>query len=466
MNSQAKFVAVIAAQPGAGRSVCVASIAMSLARRGRCAAVDLDTASGSLRNLLGASRVANLDYLPLSRSNDDTETLLRVLRSSSENYAIARLPAGITGDALALFAAADAPIIVTEPSSSALDKVIEFFQECDSWQFEGRRVYMIVNRIQRGGEEKAAAAVVKKIRKDFALDLHILGTILYDPQVEVTLRTNIPLSIENLHDPIAIAFEDMAFKIERNPAATPRERKIKALPTASKRKKNDVPPGSRKLSDAIKRIDHLEGIVHAQAIELKQLQDRMASLRGSAASSNVLHRKRLSTRRYVFSVVGAGLALCAFIVTPPFIKRLGATRTPVQAAAPLQVAAPPPAPVLPEKPAVSAPAPAPSTAPPTDGAVLKQVLPDVPQAASDTIRGKVSVSIKATIDPSGKVMDAAFEVPGPSKYFAGLAIEAVRNWTFKPPRIDNKSVASEWILDFIFENDGPHAVAVQSLPKI
>ena len=136
MKVYSKLIAVIATHPGAGRSICTASIAMNLAKRWRCTAVDLDTPSGSLKNLLGAARVANLGYLPLSRSGHDTETLLRVLRQSSEHYAVTRLPAETTSDALELFAAADIPIVVTQAGDSALEDLRSFFKQLDAKQFK------------------------------------------------------------------------------------------------------------------------------------------------------------------------------------------------------------------------------------------------------------------------------------------------------------------------------------------
>src|ERR1700740_1328953 len=96
MTSPAKFVAIAASEPGAGRSLCTASIAVSLARRWGCLVLGLDAGFGNLPNLLGISRVANLDYLPLSCSGEhqdaDTERLSNILRSSTADFAIARLP--------------------------------------------------------------------------------------------------------------------------------------------------------------------------------------------------------------------------------------------------------------------------------------------------------------------------------------------------------------------------------------
>src|SRR5438552_3391333 len=55
MGTSARLVVIAAAEAGAGRSLCTASIAMSLARRWRCLAVDLDVQSGDLQKFLGTS---------------------------------------------------------------------------------------------------------------------------------------------------------------------------------------------------------------------------------------------------------------------------------------------------------------------------------------------------------------------------------------------------------------------------
>jgi len=91
-----------------------------------------------------------------------------------------------------------------------------------------------------------------------------------------------------------------------------------------------------------------------------------------------------------------------------------------------------------------------STAALVKGAVVEQVLPNVPQSASDTITGTVRVRVRVAVDPTGNVADATLESPGPSKYFANLALRAARRWKFKPAQKDGQDVASEWILTFGF----------------
>jgi TonB family protein len=91
-----------------------------------------------------------------------------------------------------------------------------------------------------------------------------------------------------------------------------------------------------------------------------------------------------------------------------------------------------------------------ATTNPVQDGVLRQVLPEVPQKARDTIRGTFGVSTRIRVDPSGSVTQATLDSPGPSKYFADLALKAARQWKFAPARIDGQAVSSEWILRFEF----------------
>ncbi|MGO8718315.1 MAG: TonB family protein [Acidobacteriaceae bacterium] len=98
------------------------------------------------------------------------------------------------------------------------------------------------------------------------------------------------------------------------------------------------------------------------------------------------------------------------------------------------------------------------------GAVTERVLPDVPRSASMTIQGKVEVRIRVTVDPSGDVSNAAFDSPGVSKYFANLALQAARNWRFKPAQVDDHAVSSVWILRFRFRQTGTEVTPVEASP--
>jgi len=94
------------------------------------------------------------------------------------------------------------------------------------------------------------------------------------------------------------------------------------------------------------------------------------------------------------------------------------------------------------------------------GEVLDQILPDVPDKALATITGKVRVSILSHVNASGNVSEADFTDPGPSKYFADVALKAVRRWEFNSPEVLGRSAPSEWQIRFEFSPSG-----VQAFPK-
>jgi eukaryotic-like serine/threonine-protein kinase len=111
------------------------------------------------------------------------------------------------------------------------------------------------------------------------------------------------------------------------------------------------------------------------------------------------------------------------------------------------------------KPAATSPAPLPipvrSVTPPATstsgvvhGKVLQQILPDAPQKARDTIRGKVRITIKVHVNESGAVTEASFAAPGPSQYFADRTLKAAQLWKFTPAKLDGRNVPSDWLLRF------------------
>jgi eukaryotic-like serine/threonine-protein kinase len=98
------------------------------------------------------------------------------------------------------------------------------------------------------------------------------------------------------------------------------------------------------------------------------------------------------------------------------------------------------------------------------GEVLDQVLPEVSEKARATIHGKVRVSVKVHVDPAGGVSSAEFDAPGPSQFFADLALKAARKWAFTPPEVNGKSVASEWRLQFEFTPKDTRVAPAQIAP--
>jgi TonB family protein len=98
------------------------------------------------------------------------------------------------------------------------------------------------------------------------------------------------------------------------------------------------------------------------------------------------------------------------------------------------------------------------------GAVLEQVLPDVPRSAQNTIEGRVKVGVQVSVDASGNVSDATLVSPGPSKYFAKLAVAAARRWKFTPPQVDGQPAASEWALRFQFKQTSTQVFPTEIKP--
>jgi TonB family protein len=95
------------------------------------------------------------------------------------------------------------------------------------------------------------------------------------------------------------------------------------------------------------------------------------------------------------------------------------------------------------------PVPVVETAPSTQG-ILKQVLPQVPFSARQTIHGKVRVKVQVTVGANGDVSSANLVAPGPSRYFARLALESSQQWKFQPAGVDAQPAASLWLLEYRF----------------
>jgi len=87
---------------------------------------------------------------------------------------------------------------------------------------------------------------------------------------------------------------------------------------------------------------------------------------------------------------------------------------------------------------------------------INEVIPDVPQSALNTISGTIRVTIRAIVDKEGKVLDASVQEAGASRYFARLALEASRKWTFAPSASEEQRVMQ---VRFYFKRSGVTARA-------
>jgi TonB family protein len=101
---------------------------------------------------------------------------------------------------------------------------------------------------------------------------------------------------------------------------------------------------------------------------------------------------------------------------------------------------------------------------PARGEILDQTLPEVSEKARATIHGTVRVSVLLHVDAAGNVSEAEFDSPGPSQYFADLALKAARRWEFSPPEAAGRSVPSQWRVRFQFSQSGVKAFPQQTSP--
>jgi TonB family protein len=101
-----------------------------------------------------------------------------------------------------------------------------------------------------------------------------------------------------------------------------------------------------------------------------------------------------------------------------------------------------------------------SQSPSAKAAVAQQVLPDVLPAARESIHGQFVVTVRVTVDADGQVSNAAFDSPGPSKYFARVSLEAAQKWRFQPARVDGHPIPSVWLLQFQFTQAGTEVTSV------
>ena len=86
------------------------------------------------------------------------------------------------------------------------------------------------------------------------------------------------------------------------------------------------------------------------------------------------------------------------------------------------------------------------------GSVVRQVLPEVPAKILQTVQGHVNAAIRVDVDPQGNVVLAKIDSQGPSRYFANQALQAAQKWKFAPAQRDGHPAASEWLLQFQFDD--------------
>jgi TonB family protein len=108
----------------------------------------------------------------------------------------------------------------------------------------------------------------------------------------------------------------------------------------------------------------------------------------------------------------------------------------------------------PAQPSLAKPSAQPSTSASPSGAVLQEVPPNASRSALRTIHGRLKVRVRVGVDSAGNVSTANLANPGPSKYFARLALQAAQQWKFTPPRENGQPVSSQWTILFEFTRGG------------
>jgi eukaryotic-like serine/threonine-protein kinase len=98
------------------------------------------------------------------------------------------------------------------------------------------------------------------------------------------------------------------------------------------------------------------------------------------------------------------------------------------------------------------------------GEITHQAIPDVPQKSLGTIHGTLRVAVRVNVDESGKVSAASFDAPGPSQYFARIAMKSAQQWTFSPAS-PGQAAPREWILHYQFTSGGTKVIPAPAAGK-
>jgi TonB family protein len=107
----------------------------------------------------------------------------------------------------------------------------------------------------------------------------------------------------------------------------------------------------------------------------------------------------------------------------------------------------------PEQPVAASAKPAASGSAPVSG-VVAQPMPEITDQAKRSIHGRVRLTVRVDVDPSGTVRDAKVDSPGASKYFTDRALAAARQWKFEPVTVNGSEVGQRWRLRFEFLKTG------------
>jgi serine/threonine protein kinase len=145
-------------------------------------------------------------------------------------------------------------------------------------------------------------------------------------------------------------------------------------------------------------------------------------------------------------------------------EKITAGEPPSKLKRPAEISSPAPAPAVLRMDPAPAPRAKSASEAPGRGEVINEVLPQPPQKSLATIHGSFHVNVKVQVDAAGNVVSSNLDSPGPSRYFAGLAEKAARQWQFSGAEDAGHGIPSAWLIRFEFTSAGVHATAQQSAP--
>ena len=87
---------------------------------------------------------------------------------------------------------------------------------------------------------------------------------------------------------------------------------------------------------------------------------------------------------------------------------------------------------------------------------IRETAPEAPEGIRARIEGVIPVDVTLGIGPDGRVVSAHAPVQydGVRAYFAQSALEAARQWRFRPARRGREAVPSQWTVRFRFYRSG------------
>jgi hypothetical protein len=233
-----KLIVFAGVEAGARTEFCAAGVAVRLARKRRCLAIELGAEAGilgkylpltiadrrmpeflhdricSLQALKAKSRFTNIEFLEWE-SLPYLETFAQLLNSDPAECVVATLAPRTAAKGMDVFCAAEVPVIVTRPAEAALEKVFGFLRRLANHGFSCGTVQILLNRAPRSWEEGETEAWIEATQRDLGIPLSFLGSLTYDLETASNLRLVNPHSWIGQQGSTGSAFEDIAMKIER-----------------------------------------------------------------------------------------------------------------------------------------------------------------------------------------------------------------------------------------------------------